>query len=43
LPLGGPGDGIGERYLPAPILVIAMTDDPAGEGGLMDERDVLAE
>ena len=34
---------IGERYLSASIPVIAVTDDPAAEGGLMDERDVLAE
>jgi DNA-directed RNA polymerase specialized sigma24 family protein len=31
------------RYLSAPVLVIAITNDPAAEGGLMDERDVLAE
>ena len=34
---------IGERYLSASVLVIAITDDPAAEGGLMDKRDVLAE
>jgi hypothetical protein len=32
-----------ERYLSAWILVIAIADDPAAGGGLMDEHDVLAE